>query len=203
MLTKPTSRWLAAVVLAAAAVGAGWQLAVRAAAGDDDRAQDGFVFPGIVSFSGTWYGELDAEPFGLPAGVSLAALMSIHADGTMIVSDAGDFGAAPISLIQSPQFGSWARTGPRSIRATSLFFGGSPTTLDATVVKRAKFRLHADSRDHLSGVAEIVEQLDCPAGPLPGFLSCPNPITAPDAAWVPEPGGAPNVPFEAWRLRAN
>jgi len=68
-----------------------------------------------------------------------------------------------------------------------------------------RFRLRFDGNDfdHLVGVAESVDQLACPAGPLPGFLSCPNPITAPETDWVPEPGGAPNVPFEAWRLRAN
>lgn len=204
MPTKGTSRRLAATILATATVGAGWQLALRGAPGDGGNpAQGGFLLPGLALFSGTWYAALDAEPFGLPAGVSLAALMSIHPDGTLLITDAGDFGAAPISLIQSPQLGSWVLTGPASMRSTTLFFGANPTTLDTTVIKRATFRLHADGRDHLSGVAENVEQLDCPAGPLPGFLSCPNPVLEPASSWMPEPGGAPNVKFELWRIAVN
>jgi hypothetical protein len=157
-------------------------------------------------FCGAWYAELDAEPFHLPPGTALAALMTIHCDGTLQLFDAGDFGAPPISLVQSPQYGSWARSGRRSIRGTTLFFAGSPTNRDTTLVKRARFRLWFEGDDdRLVGVAESVDQLECPASPppgLPGFLSCPNPITAPETAWAPEPGGAPNVGFQAWRLRA-
>jgi hypothetical protein len=89
------------------------------------------------------------------------------------------------------------------MQGTTLFFAADPATLDTTVIKRVRFRLRLDGRgfDRLVGEAEIVEQIACPAGPLPGFLSCPNPITAPPSAWVPEPGGAPNVAFEAWRLQ--
>jgi hypothetical protein len=78
-----------------------------------------------------------------------------------------------------------------------------PITRDTTLVTRVRFQLRMEDIDHLVGVAVTVEQLDCPAGPFPGFLNCPNPIIAPDSAWIPEPGGAPNVPFEAWRLRTN
>jgi len=152
-------------------------------------------------FTGTWYAQLDAEPFGLPPGVSLAALMTIHSDGTLLLFDAGDFGAPPISQVQSPQLGTWDKAGPR---ATTLSFAGDPVTKDTLLVKRVRLRLRFEgkARDRLVGVTESVDQLQCPSAALPGFLSCPNPITAPESAWVPEPGGAPNVRLEAWRLRA-
>jgi hypothetical protein len=155
-------------------------------------------------FWGTWYAELDAEPFGLPPGAALASLMTIHRDGTLQIFDAGDFGAAPISLMQSAQFGSWKRSGRRSIMVTTLFFAGDPESRDTTLVKRVRFRLAfaGNDFDRLVGSAETVEQLECPVGVLPGFLSCPNPITASPSDWMPEPGGAPSVRFEAWRLHA-
>jgi len=191
-------RSLATVVAATLALVAASQLSPGA--GSRDRG-DGMK---RARFRGTWYAALDAEPFGLPPGVALSALMTIHGDGTLQIFDAGDFGAPPISQVQSAQFGSWVRSGKRSIRATTLFFAGDPVTKDTTLVKRVRFRLWFERKDYdrLVGVAETVEQLQCPAAPLPGFLSCPNPITTPDSEWVPEPGGAPNVGFEAWRLEA-
>jgi hypothetical protein len=157
-----------------------------------------------ASFPGTWFLELDAEPFGLPPGIALPAFLTIHADGTLLIFDAGDFGAVPINLVQSPQFGTWSRAGHRSIVATTLFFAGDPFTRDTTLIKRVRLLIGfaGNDFDRLTGVAETVEQIECPLGPLPSFLNCPNPITAPDEAWVPEPGGAPDVPMQMWRLRA-
>jgi len=157
-----------------------------------------------AQFWGTWYGELDGTPFGLPPEAAISVLMTIHHDGSLLLLDSGDFGAPPISQVQSPMLGSWARSGRRSIKATALFFAGDPDTRDTLLVKRVRLQLRFEGTDvdELVGVAEIVEQLACPAGPLPGFLGCPNPITAEDSSWVPEPGGASNVPFRAWRLRA-
>jgi hypothetical protein len=110
----------------------------------------------------------------------------------------------PINQVQSPQFGTWARAGERSIVATTLFFAGDPLTRDTTLIKRVRFvtAFAGGDFDRLTGIAATVEQIDCPPGPLPTFLNCPNPITAPDEAWVAEPGGAPNVPVRMWRLRA-
>jgi hypothetical protein len=200
MLQKTTYR--TAVGLAAAA--ALLSTSPRVLQAEPHEAQQTTNGPHFAApFSGAWFARLDAEPFGLPPGLSLAAFLTIHPDGTMLVYDAGDFGALPINQVQSPQFGSWVRTGLRSMRATTLFFVGDPITRDTTLVKRVRFQLRMEDIDHLVGVAVTVEQLDCPAGPFPGFLNCPNPIIAPDSAWIPEPGGAPNVPFEAWRLRTN
>lgn len=196
-MSRAATSWRRTAIAAAAVT----SLAILAASSAAEGARRGAR---RAPFWGTWYAELDAEPFGLPPGVSLAALMTIHRDGTLLIFDAGDFGAPPISQVQSPQLGAWKKIGRRSIRATTLFFAGDPVTKDTTLVKRVRFRLRFGGRDYdrLVGVAESVDQLQCPTAPLPGFLSCPNPITAAESEWVPEPGGAPNVSFEAWRLRA-
>jgi hypothetical protein len=79
---------------------------------------------------------------------------------------------------------------------------GRQVTGDVERQLRLRMAFADNQSDRLVGLAEVVEQLDCPPGPLPSFLSCPNPVTAPAGDWLPEPGGAPNVPLRAWRLTA-
>lgn len=155
-------------------------------------------------FCGTWYMELDTGPFGLPGG-ALPALLSIHSDGTYLIFDGGDFGGAPINLVQSPMFGSWVSTGMQTFEATSLFFAGDSNTGETSLIKRVRFTFQfmPGDPDRLQGLGNV-EQLECSqSGPTPFVtFNCPNPISSPDSAFVPVPGTPPDLPVSAWRLNA-
>lgn len=130
--------------------------------------------------SSTWYLELDTGPFSFPGGV-LPGLASFHRDGTLNISDGGDFGAPPISTLHSPQYGSWVRAGARSFEATTLFIESDLAGV-VTNLQKVHFTLEFDGDDFnsLSGFVDV-EVVPCdPAGPTRfQTFNCPNPISTP------------------------
>ena len=130
--------------------------------------------------SSTWYLELDTAPFGIPGG-TVPGLVSFHRDGTLNISDGGDFGGPPISTLNSPQYGSWVRAGKRSFEATSLFIEADLAGV-VTNFQNVHLTLEFDG-DHfnsLSGFVDV-EVVPCdPAEPTPfQTFNCPNPISTP------------------------
>lgn len=122
---------------------------------------------------GTWYLALDAAPFGLPEGLSLPGLMTLHADQTVLVSDAGDFGGVPFNTKDSSQFGSW-RLAHGHVQIVTLFLQA-----DAAGEVRSWFRvqlkLRQQSRNRLNGTVNVY-QLPCDIPAPAAAFSCPDPI---------------------------
>jgi hypothetical protein len=146
---------------------------------------------------GTWYLAVDSTPFGIPGG-TLPALLSIHQDGTLTITDAGDLGSSPFTTTDTAQQGIWVQTGNQTFETTTLFLRKDEVSgeLEGWHRVRATLQFGTD-RDHLAGFAEE-EVLACdPAGPTPfKLLNCPNPITS-----VFPPAPFP-IPIELTRLPA-
>lgn len=145
---------------------------------------------------GTWYVAVDSTPFGIPGGV-LPAVMTIHRDGTLTVTDAGDLGPFPFASTDTTQQGTWTQTGHQSFQLTTLFLRKDAVSGELEGWHRIITTLElAEDADHLVGFADE-EVLPCdPAGPTPfKLLNCPNPITT---AFSPSPFP---IPLEMFRLR--
>ena len=143
---------------------------------------------------GTWYLALDATPYGL-AGLSLPGLVALHADRTVLVIDAGDFGGMPFGTADSAQFGSWRYTRD-GIRVVTLFLKADSVG-DVQAWFRVEIDLSSKDRDTLEGTVNVYTLgCDKPA-PFAAF-SCPDPIEKADEFI---PADLPDVPVTLRRLR--
>lgn len=144
---------------------------------------------GAATAWGTWVIAVATDPFGIPGG-TLPGVLTIHRDGTMIVSDGGDLGSFPFMSTDTPQQGVWIQNGPRSLEAVSLFLRKDEVSGEIEGWHRVRFTLRfgADN-DHLVGEARE-EVLTCdPAGPTPFRLfNCADPTTS---AFDPAPFAIP------------
>ena len=153
-------------------------LAAPAAAQDTDK-----------QFTGSWIHYLNVS--GTPSGPLLPGLVSIHADGTIMISSGLMFGspsmpAAPVRY--SPVHLIWEKTGPKTIAVTGLFFVFNPDgVLHGYQRNRMILTLGAD-RDTYTGMV-FLDELHCPNG----VFSCPYPQD-PSATWTPNP----NMPAEGY-----
>ena len=140
---------------------------------------------------GTWALSLDAGPFGVP-GFSLTGIATFGADGSLIIVDAGDFGS--LGTLDTAQLGSWKRTAG-GVVARTLILSANPATGEPLVWQRVTFSLQRGTDDdHMVGVINV-EVLPCtPTPPLPGALTCPNPVQN-SAAFAPSPPGDVAVEF--------
>ena len=132
-----------------------------------------------------------------PGGAAVPALVTLHKDGTVAVSDLSMFGGLPGSAIRAtPLSGVWERTGPHAIGGTPLYLVFNSTT------------------NLLIGYGRVRTALEFPAGvqgELQGtmfldFLACPTPFSRPDpqdpsAAWQAFNPLAPSFVVSATRLR--
>ena len=132
--------------------------------------------------SGTWVWQTLLGP-----DVSLPALLTLHQDGTVSVSDGVMFGGLPASTTRmSPLHGVWERTGAKQIGGTSvwLIFDAPSGVLLAFGRSRTSLRLTQDG-EALEGEM-FLEMLPCN-----GPLGCPDPVD-PTAQWVPYPNLPPS-----------
>jgi hypothetical protein len=126
----------------------------------------------------------------------LPALLTLHIDGTVSVSDGTMFGGLqPNSTTRAtPLHGVWERTGFQSIGGTSLYLIFDATTGLLTAWGRARTSIaFADDFDHFQGKM-FVETLPCVAGPP---VSCPDPQAA-GAKWMANP----NMPSDGFPISA-
>jgi hypothetical protein len=141
---------------------------------------------------GAWALALDAGPFGIP-GFALQGAATFHRDGTVTIIDAGDFGS--LGTLDTAQLGVWRRTSD-GILARTLLLSADPATGEPLLWQRVTFRLsHGADADHMVGTINV-EMLACPASPLPGAVTCPNPVLD-SAGFVPS--GPADVPIEFHR----
>jgi hypothetical protein len=133
----------------------------------------------------------------LPGGAAVPALVTMHQDGTVAVSDVTMFGGLPGSMIRAtPLSGVWERTGPHAIGGTSLYLVFDSTTNLLIGFGRARTALEfpAGTRDEFQGTMFV------------DFLACLSPVTCPDpqdpsAAWTAFNPLAPSFAVSAKRLR--
>ena len=86
---------------------------------------------GQTPFIGTFL--IEMEIAGLPP---LLVLSQVHADGTALIIDQSDAGYGGFLDLDSPQLGSWKRTGPFQATIVTLFFNfDNPGGLPATVTR--------------------------------------------------------------------
>lgn len=148
--------------------------------------------------SGTYYLALDAEPFGLPPGLSLPGLLTLHKDRTAIVVDGGDFGGLPFNTRDSAQLGSWRYT-RQGINVVLLFLQAEGATGDVRSWQRVHMALRTRARNRLVGKVNVFKlACDGPA-PFPVF-NCPDPIK--HAADFVRDDSPPDVPVKLRRLSA-
>ena len=128
----------------------------------------------LRAVAGTYYLALDAEPFGLPPGLSLPGLLTLHIDRTAIIVDGGDFGGLPFDARDSAQLGSWRYT-REGIEVVMLFLQAESSTGDVRSWQRVHLSLKNDWRKGLVGTVNVF-QLTCEGqAPFPVF-NCPDPI---------------------------
>jgi hypothetical protein len=130
---------------------------------------------------GTWVWQTSLGP-----GMSLPALLTLHKDGTLSVSDGLMFGGLPGSATRmSPLHGVWERTGPRRIGGTSLWLiFDAPSGVLVAIGRCRTTLLLARDGDGLEGKM-FLEMLPCN-----GPMGCQDPID-PAAQWVPYPNLPP------------
>ncbi|MEO1203485.1 MAG: hypothetical protein AAFX10_12305 [Pseudomonadota bacterium] len=129
---------------------------------------------GFRPVAGTYYLALDAEPFGLPPGLALPGLLTLHADRTAIVVDGGDFGGLPFDARDSAQLGSWRYT-REGISVVLLFLQADGATGDVRSWQRVHIALKRHGDRGLAGTVNVF-QLPC-QGPAPfPIFNCPDPI---------------------------
>ncbi|HZD51712.1 MAG TPA: hypothetical protein VE175_01575 [Woeseiaceae bacterium] len=146
---------------------------------------------------GTWFLALDAAPYGLPEGLVLPGLMTLHSDRTVLLSDGGDFGGMPLNARDSSQFGSWRYTKGHHIKVVTLFLQADLVG-DVRSWFRVQFKLRQKNSNTLVGTVNVYQlACDLPA-PFAAF-SCPDPIEAADDFVRAE--GPVNVPITFRRLR--
>ena len=145
---------------------------------------------------GTWSLALDAGPFGIP-GFALQGIASFHSDGTLMIVDAGDFGS--LGTRDTAQLGVWQRSAG-GILARTLMLSAAPDTGEPMYWQRVTFALtRGASSDHMVGTINV-EVLACtPIPPLPGALTCPDPVAGADGFSAVPPL---DVPVEFHRHQA-
>jgi hypothetical protein len=116
---------LAVVVLGACLA---WSLSPDTPAIGDGGMTAGGGPAGQTPFAGTFL-----AVFGGPLE-GVRCIVQIHADGTLWHIDQSDYGLGGALDLDSPQVGSWRRTGPFQTTAVTLFFNfdnpsGAPTTV--------------------------------------------------------------------------
>jgi hypothetical protein len=142
-----------------------------------------------ATISGTWVIAVATDPFGIPGG-TLPGMATIHRDGTLIGSDAGDVGSSPFTITDTPQHGSWIRTGPQSFEMVTLFLRKDEISGEIEGWHRIRFALRFEGdHDHMIGQA-TEEVLPCePADPTPFRLfNCADPTTG---TFAPAPFAIP------------
>ena len=143
---------------------------------------------------GTYYLALDAGPFGLPPGLSLPGMLTLHRDRTAIIVDGGDFGGLPFDARDTAQLGSWRY----SWQVVLLFLTADSATGDVRSWQRVHITLRRINRRTMEGEVNVFElPCDGPA-PFPVF-NCPDPIENADAF---TPASPPDVPVPLRRLSA-
>lgn len=144
-----------------------------------------------TQFVGTWIHNVEMMP-----GASAPALVTIHADGTLMVSSSFMFGWPGGPGGFSPIHAVWEKAGLKSIAITSIFFVFDANGM-MTGYQRNRCSLWlGHDRDSYTGV-EFMETLPCPAG----AFSCPDPLD-PAATWTPNPGmPADGYPTSGARLK--
>lgn len=168
---------------AAAAAGLAMTAVIAASQVPGSGAPEGVRFDGAYSFS---------VPLG--PGLTFRGLAVVHPDGTSTFSDVSDFGGpgGPIGpTLNSPGYGAWTRTGPRSIRVVWIRFLHDPASGNVTHVLRATALAEFDRRNPDAASGAFTEEVYPCAGPL----GCPEPATLPA---VPPQA---SLPFTALRIR--
>ncbi len=151
------------------------------------------------SAPGAWYLALDAEPYGLPPGVSLPGLVTIQSDGTVQIADGGDFGGFPFMSRDSTQFGSWRYTRYGGIRMVTLFLQADAISGDVIRWQKVQLQLRFEDRNTLVGTVNVLG-LDC-SGPAPaGVFNCPNPVAS-AALFAPNPNEPVDVRVRLQRIK--
>jgi hypothetical protein len=120
-----------------------------------------------TQFVGTWIHNVAGGP----------ALVTIHSDGTLMVSSSFMFGRPGWPVRFSPIHAVWEKTGPKSIAITSIFFVFDADGMMTAYQRNRCFLRLGHDRDSYTGV-EFMETLPCEAG------SCPDPLD-PTAQWIP------------------
>ncbi|MDJ0911887.1 MAG: hypothetical protein QNI99_22075 [Woeseiaceae bacterium] len=144
---------------------------------------------------GTYYLALDAEPFGLPPGLSLPGMLTLHGDRTAIIVDGGDFGGLPFDARDTAQLGSWRYT-LEGAQVVLLFLTADGATGDVRSWQRVHIALRQTNRRTMVGEVNVF-QLACD-GPAPfPIFNCPDPIENADAF---TPASPPDVPVTLRRL---
>ena len=170
-------------VIAAGTAGLAITAVVAASQVPGATHSEGVRFDGAYSFS---------VPLG--PGLTFRGLAVVHPDGTSTFSDESDFGGpgGPIGpTLNSPGYGAWTRTGPRSIRVVWIRFLHDPASGNVTHVLRATAVADFDRSNADAAAGTFTEEVYPCAGPL----GCPEPATLPA---VP-PQAA--LPFTALRIR--
>ena len=78
---------------------------------------------------------IEADLFGFP----IQALATYTSDGVFTSSDTGDFFDS-VGIVETPAYGSWEKTGPRSVRSVSLYL-----ELDGSGTPSATGKITTDS----------------------------------------------------------
>lgn len=135
------------------------------------------LWPGMAGAqTGAWYVALDAEPYGLPPGSTLAGLATFHRGKGFQLVDGGDLGGLPFDTRHTAQFGSWRRT-EGGVDAVSLFLQGDTITGEIRSWVKVHFSLVFDGPRTLEGNVNVFE-LPC-SGPAPfPVFGCPDPIAS-------------------------
>ena len=123
------------------------------------------------------------------------SLVTLHSDGTVSLSDGAMFGGINAANRLIPGRGVWERTGDHSFGGTTLWLVADAATGAVRRFGRSRTAVEFVDFDHFQGTM-FIETLIC----LTQF-TCPDPLTAPAAAWVPSPGMPPGgFPISGARL---
>jgi hypothetical protein len=151
-VTKRIIRWLVTASLLLAAI-------PSAAQGNDPaglRAQTSFG----IRAAGSYLLEVLHEGFP-PA----AALVTLTRDGGFLSTDVSDFGAGGLSTIDSPVHGTWKATGPRTLEATTFYFGFDEDGIPIWIA-RSKGQFEFDAAFRTGSGSLVVERFTFEQDPL-------------------------------------
>lgn len=131
--------------------------------------------------SGTWLWQTWLGP-----EASLPALLTLHKDGTVSVTDGLMFGGLPDSTTRmSPLHGVWERTGAKQIGGTSVWLIFDAPSGVLVAFGRCRTSLRLTQRGEALEGEMFLEMLPCN-----GPLGCPDPVD-PAAQWLPYPNLPP------------
>ncbi len=130
---------------------------------------------------GTWVWQTSFGP-----GMSMPALLTLHKDGTLSVSDGLMFGGLPGSATRmSPLHGVWERTGPGRIGGTSLWLISDASSGVLVAIGRCRTSLQLTRDGEALEGKMFLEVLPCN-----GPLGCQDPLD-PAGLWLPYPNLPP------------